>query len=166
MYVGKTRRYLKYKLDKDMKRGRLTKLEDLPRGIGKSTLIARLAKENGWIVVEPTLNHLRNFKHMFPDVECINARAIAIGDRRKFILDEGIADKEEKHLRKHFTVVGGFSGLGNTPWAYVDEGQVQLVGSVAHARHHFDKALEPSLESVAFKASLEGVANQAENSTK
>ena len=115
MYIGKTRKFLNYKLNKDMKRGRLTQTEQFLRGIGKTTFIAKLAKENGWVVVQPTLNHLKYFKHAFPDVECINARAIEDGDHRKFILDEGISSKEEKHLRKYFTVVGGLSGKGYTP---------------------------------------------------
>lgn len=124
MYIGKTKRYLNYKLNKDMKRGRLTTLDSIPRGIGKTTLIAQLAKENGWVVVQPTLERLKNFKRMCPDVECINARGIEAGDHRKFILDEGVSPKEEKHLRKYFTVVGGFSGSDSTSYAYVSDGEI------------------------------------------
>lgn len=111
----KTYKGLKYLLNREMKRGRLLDVTNIPRGIGKSKLLLEIALENDYVIITNlkavAMALSKEFNVKYGDIY-ISARQVDCLRGRNFkgvLLEEGLTVKQEKQLKKLFNVVGGYS---------------------------------------------------------
>jgi predicted AAA+ superfamily ATPase len=128
-YIVKTRKCLKYRLYKEMKRGRLLNLSNVPRQIGKTTLLAKIAKARGAILVEPNLNLVNYFKKEFIGLRILTPNDILqnkihsrIGDPELVVLDEGIKPELIKRFKKEHKIVAGYIGECDSYKIFMQDG--------------------------------------------
>lgn len=112
MRKAKSYNELKYLLNKEIHRGRLLDVNRVERAIGKSTLLFKMARENGYKIITKTrtlaimFNKEFNTNIYYP-ISMLNALR---GKRLNgVLLEEGLTLEEEKTCRKLFNVVGGYS---------------------------------------------------------
>lgn len=113
MRVIKTKRELKYRLIREIKRGRLLNVNrEVPRGIGKSTLLFELSKEFNCIIIVQSCRIAQRMNIMFN-----TSKYIPIQDSLGLIkyrgsyalLEEGLSVENETLCRELFNVIGGYS---------------------------------------------------------
>ena len=111
----KTYNGLKYCLNKEIKRGRLLDVKKVKRGLGKTSLLFKLAEENGLYIIVPFMQQAKIFNKEFSTDKFIPASESLRGRRFKgLLLDEGITLEREKEIKKLFSIVGGYSSSYKT----------------------------------------------------
>lgn len=122
-YIVKTQACLEYRFIKASDRGRLLSVENITRGIGKTSLLVEIARDLDCIIIERDQQTADLFQKKYPDVKFMSPdyeRLLSI--RKYLLLDEGIPHDLERLIHKRFDVVGGFSGQANLHKCHIEEG--------------------------------------------
>lgn len=126
MYIAKTRRCLKWKLDRELKRGRLLNVECIPRQIGKTELLVKVARDVGAVIVCPNLRWADTFRRKYLDISFMSVNELIRNQvfRGKVLLEEGIPQDIQKEIMRRYHVVGGYSGSSKNK-TYITEGEIK-----------------------------------------
>lgn len=128
MYIVKTRACLVYRMNREMARRRLLNVESIARGIGKTELLVRIAKDTGAFIVEPDISRARLFNDKYLDAKFISSNTLmmnTVNRRARILLDEGFTPEMEKQLRRMYRVIGGYTGKSGCRYAYREDGVVE-----------------------------------------
>lgn len=116
----KTYNEMKYLLNREIERGRLLDVKRLPRQIGKTRLLKKIAESHmGYVVVgKHNLAKLYNQQYCDSRPVFISVRELLLNRDRNYnvlFLDEGISIEDEKLIRSKYNVLGGFSSNYSNP---------------------------------------------------
>lgn len=115
-YIVKTKKCLEWRVRRDIKRHRLTNVENIARGIGKTELLVQIARETGALIVCANRQDVAWHKDKYPDVFFIPASESPVTMayyRCGVLLEEGVPTKVEQDIRRHCSrnIIGGYTGF-------------------------------------------------------
>lgn len=124
IYIVKTRKCLEYRLQREMKRGRLLDVSYIARGIGKTELLVKIAREIGAIIITPSARVAKIFSSKYPDVKFLSCDSQLRGYRNPFLLEEGIPKDKIKSIKNTVNVIGGYYDSAKTQAVYLKDNKL------------------------------------------